>query len=127
MTDANSRRVVMPTPDLLYALCRLDVTERPVRVQVNPGGVPMWSVAMYADQSDNFFVINDRQAAGATVDLVLLPPGTSPGAAPVPAGAQTIGAPSGQVLLLMRLLVSDYERDRETLEAARRSLRCERL
>jgi uncharacterized membrane protein len=123
MTDATQRRVVMPSPDLLYATCAFDVRQRPLRIQADPKLPGYWSIALYAANSDNFFVLNDRQTAGAPVDLVLVGPNTAkPGA--LPAGAKLVTAPGGRGLLLMRVLVGDYAAERELVEAARRSLRC---
>jgi uncharacterized membrane protein len=127
MTDASQRRVVMPSPDLLYALCRLELTDRPVRIRADPDPVPLWSIALYGANSDNFFVLNDREAQGAPVDIVLLPPATGAAGLRLPDGARVLPTPGGPVLLLMRLLVTDYEREQSTLERARQSLRCERL
>ena len=127
MTDHTQRRVVMPSPDLLYATCALDVTERPMRIRVDLRTPGYSSVALYASNSDNFFVLNDRQAAGAPVDLVLL--GLQPYAqVPViPPGARTVTAPSARGLLLLRVLVADYASEKSVVEAARRTLRCEPL
>lgn len=123
MTDATQRRVVMPSPDLLYATCAFDVRERALRIQADPHPPGYWSIALYAANSDNFFVLNDRQAAGAPVDLVLVGPDT-PKPVVWPAGAQRVMAPGGRGLLLMRVLVGDYAAEREAVEAARRTLRC---
>ena len=123
MTDANQRRVVMPSPDLLYAACVIDANQRPVRVRADPKLPNYWSIALYAANSDNFFVINDRQLGGRPVDLVVHASGVS--AQSLPPGVRTVVAPGGRVLLLMRLLVADYALEREALEAARQSLRCE--
>ena len=134
-TDHLQRRVVMPSPDLLYALCTFDVSTQPMRIRADPKTPHYWSIALYAANSDNFFVINDRQAAGRPVDIVLNGPSPYPTrssspsqpASAQPTGAQTVHAPSTQGLLLMRVLVTDYTRERDTVEAARRSLQCEPL
>ena len=123
MTDATSRRVVMPSPDLLYATCSFDVRRQALRIQADPKLPGYWSIALYAANSDNFFVLNDRQAAGAPVDLLLMGPDT-PEPAALPAGIRRVTAPGGRGLLLMRVLVGDYAAEREAVEAARRSLRC---
>lgn len=123
MTDHDARRIVMPSPDLLYATCAFDVRERPMRVRAHPQAPHYWSIALYASNSDNFFVVNDAQAAGAPVDLLLVAPGA---ATPAEAGgARVVATPSTRGLLLMRVLVSDYAREKEQVEAARRTLRCE--
>lgn len=124
MTDETSRRIVMPSPDLLYATCAIDVRERPLRVRADPRGAGhgnYWSIALYAANSDNFYVLNDTQAGTQPVDLVIVPAGS---AATAPAGATVVQSPSTRGLLLMRVLVADYAREAATLEAARRSLRC---
>jgi uncharacterized membrane protein len=125
MTSHSSRQVVMPSPDLLYAICSLDISQRPARISAHPTQAPAyWSIALYAANSDNFFAINDRQANSQPVQLILLAPGQ---AAPkdLPANTKLVSAPSTKVLLLMRTLATDYAKDSAALEVARRSLRCE--
>jgi uncharacterized membrane protein len=123
MTDHTQRRVVMPSPDLLYATCSFDVRQQALRIQADPKLPGYWSIALYGANSDNFFVLNDRKAAGVPVDLVLIGPDT-PEPAAVPAGARMVRAPGGRGLLLMRVLVSDDAAEREAAEAGRRTLRC---
>ena len=128
MTDAAQRRVVLPSPDLLYATCPVDLRERPLRVRADPRADGYWSIALYASNTDNYHVVNDRQAAGRGVDLVVLGPksgGRTP--AGLPPGVTVVHAPSSRGLLLMRVLVGDYAAEREVVEAARRTLRCEPL
>jgi uncharacterized membrane protein len=135
MTDHLQRRVVMPSPDLLYALCPFDLSRRPLRVRADPasaGVTGYWSIALYASNSDNVFVLNDRAAAGRPVDLLLLAPGTtvpasgSGDAAPAAgSGARRVGMPTARGLLLMRVLVDGTAAGTAAAEAARRTLRCE--
>lgn len=126
MTDHLQRRVVMPSPDLLYALCPYDLSQGRLQVRADPAGAGVrgyWSIALYADTSDNVLVLNDRQAAGQPVNLLLLGPGA---AEPAPAsGARVVRVASARGLLLMRVLVADAARDAAVAEAARRTLRCE--
>lgn len=127
MTDHTQRRVVMPSPDLLYATCALDVAERPMRIRVDLRTPGYSSVALYASNSDNFFVLNDRQAGDAPVDLVLMGPKAYAQAPVIPPGVRTVTAPSARGLLLLRVLVADYASEKGVVEAARRTLRCEPL
>jgi len=124
MTDATSRRVVMPSPDLLYALCAYDVSDAPMRIQADPKAPGYWSIALYASNSDNYFVLNDRRSEGRPVDLLLTGPGTDASAVAVPDGATRVSSPTSHGVLLMRVLVADYATQREQVEAARRTLRC---
>lgn len=127
MTDASQRRIVMPSPDLLYATCVFDVSARPLRIRADPRLPGYWSVALYGANSDNFFVINDRQLAGKPLDLVLVGAQGAPAGTPLPAGARVVSVPSAKGLVLMRVLVADYAAEQAVLEPARRTLRCEAL
>jgi uncharacterized membrane protein len=83
-----------------------------------------WSVALYAANSDNFFVRNDRQAQGRPVDLWLVAPGGDPQQKPPPAGAEVVVSPSSTGFLLMRVLTTDYQAEKAVVEPARRTLQC---
>jgi uncharacterized membrane protein len=126
-TDHTQRQIVMPSPDLRYAVCVWNVAERPLRVRAVLGGLRYGSIALYASNSDNFFVVNDRQTAAAPIDLVLVGPRAYGAMAALPTGARTVTAPSTRGLLLMRVLVGEPDLDRPAVEAALASMRCEPL
>lgn len=120
-TDHTQRRIVMPSPDLLYATCGYDLSQGALDVSADPQLPGYWSLAGYADNTDNFFVVNDRRAAGQAVSLRLLPPGR-----PVPPSDSArpgVVAPSMRGLLLMRVLVTQ-DVAAAALDAARRTLSC---
>jgi len=121
---AAARTVVMPSPDLLYSVCVFDVRDGPVRISANPKLKSYWSIALYAANSDNFFVINDRKSGNKPVDLWLVSGGGSPNTPPIPAGAQVVVAPSRTGFLLMRVLTGDYEAEKAVIEPARHTLTC---
>jgi uncharacterized membrane protein len=62
-TDETSRRVVRPSPDLLYSVCLLDLDEGPVRIRAADWG-GYASLSLFAANTDNVFARNDRQAEG---------------------------------------------------------------
>ena len=62
--DAECPRVVRPSPDLMYSLCVLDLAAGPVRIRA-PASTPYTSVSVFAANSDNVFVQNDRALADA--------------------------------------------------------------
>jgi uncharacterized membrane protein len=125
--DASARRVVMPSPDMLYSVCVFDVSSGPVRVTAQPGLKTYWSIALYGANSDNFFVVNDRQAGDAPVDLWLVSEGPNVSAPSVPAGTQVVVTPSRKGFLLMRVLTGNYEAEKAVLEPARHTLACNRV
>jgi uncharacterized membrane protein len=109
----------------LYAICMFDLREGPVRVTANPQLPGYWSIALYASNSDNFYVINDLQAHGKPVDLWLVSRDSSAEKRAVPAGSEVVITPSATGLLLMRVLTGDYDRQKALVEPARHTLRCE--
>ena len=114
----------MPSPDLLYAVCVYDLSQAPLRITARPGLDTYWSIALYAANSDNFFVIGDRQVGRGAVDLWLVSAGGNSRNPAVPAGSQVVVSPSKEGFLLMRVLTSDYASEAAVLEPARRSLAC---
>jgi uncharacterized membrane protein len=121
--DHTARRIVMPSPDLLYATCSLDVRDRPAQITANINYQRYWSIALYADNSDNFMVRNDREhGARALRWLIVSKDARYP--IPAPRDVEIIEAPGTKVLLLMRMLLPEDSADRAGAEAARDSLRC---
>jgi uncharacterized membrane protein len=120
--DHTARRIVMPSPDLLYALCPYDVSRGPLRftLAVPPGDQAYWSLAFYAANTDNYRVINDRSVTGDTVDLLLVREGNVPRG---PSAATVLRSPSDRGVMLFRALVRSPA-DLERAEALRRGLRC---
>lgn len=124
-TDHTQRRIVMPSPDLLYATCALDLGAGPQRITAQVEHPRYWSVALYGANSDNFFVVNDRKTTKpGQLDLWVVAPGTDRATLAAPAGSTVVEAPSAKTLLLMRLLVSDDPADLASAQRARTSLRC---
>lgn len=63
------RTIVRPSPDLAYSVCAYDLHDGPMRIHVGPSAA-YWSLALYADNTDNFRTFNDRAHAGG-IDIVL--------------------------------------------------------
>jgi uncharacterized membrane protein len=116
--DDSARGVVMPSPDLLYSICAFDLSDAPLRVTA-PAPQGYWSVALFAENSDNFFVQNDR--SGKPVDFILTGPGKT--AAPPP-DVPIIQSPSVRGIVLFRLFVPT-DAALAALTAAQREQRCQ--
>lgn len=93
-----SRNVVRPSPDFAYSACAYDLSHGPVHIQAGPWGA-YWSLSLYADNSDNFFVIDDREArSGADITLIRA------GAAAPDRAATVVTSPSTRGIALIRRL-----------------------
>lgn len=66
-----SRAVVRPSPELLYSICSFDLSQGPLHVMSGAPNGTYWSVAFYRDNTDNFFVVNDKGTGGARADVIL--------------------------------------------------------
>jgi uncharacterized membrane protein len=116
-TTEKSRNVVRPSPDLAYSACVYDLSNGPVHITSSAWDDYM-SVSMFAHNSDNFFVINDRQAPGG-VDLMLIEQGQ-----PHPTGAAlVVESPSRRGIVLQRRIAPTQERF-ELAAAARKNDIC---
>jgi uncharacterized membrane protein len=93
-----SRNIVRPSPDFAYSACPYDLSHGPMHVRVAPWGA-YWSLSFYQDNSDNFFVIDDREAHdGADITLI------AKGAAPPAHASQVVESPSTRGIALIRRL-----------------------
>lgn len=118
---AAARRIVKPSPDLLYSTCVYDVSRNPVRITTAAPTDTYWSVAFYAANTDNFFVLNDTQTGGKPASIVLIGKGQI--VPPQPEGTITVSAPTTTGIVLFRTLVNDDAREPE-LDRQRRAADC---
>lgn len=117
---ATARTIVRPSPDLLYAVCVFDLSDGPVHLSAQPP-TTYWSLSAFADNTDNFFVINNAALQQPTVEVLLVAAGDSVVAAP---GVRVVESPSRRGIVLTRsLLLSDAEQPE--IDRLRRTFRCE--
>jgi uncharacterized membrane protein len=112
-----SRRVVRPSPDLAYSSCVYDLSSGPIRVTAAAWDDYM-SVSVFAENSDNFFVINDRQAPNG-VDFILI----RAGEAKPDGAAMVVESPSATGIILQRRVAPTEERFAQA-DAARKADIC---
>jgi uncharacterized membrane protein len=117
-----SRGVVRPSPDLLYAACLFDVTDRPLILESD---LPddYWSLSVFASNSDNVFAVNDRQVQGRHPRYLLARDAKPAGLPPDLAALPVIQAPSATGVVLFRNLVLNPNA-MDAAEAAQKSARC---
>jgi len=119
------RGIVMPSPDVLYAVCPLDLGSGDVLVEAPVPHQTYWSLAVYDERTDNLYVTDDLQQTGERVRVRL-----TAGAAPVPTAGKaddavpvvSLGGRHG--LVLLRTVVSDPHDPFDALDALRRQTRC---
>lgn len=60
--DANFRKIVMPSPDILYSACVFDISNSDLVIEAKVPNFTYWSASFYSMSTDNFFTINDKMA-----------------------------------------------------------------
>lgn len=102
--SALTRHVVRPCPDLLYSACGFDLSEKPLHVTAPIPEDTYWSISMFANNTDNFFVMNDRKLGSKEVDIVLVKKGES---FTGKENSIVVESPSERGLILFRMLIKD--------------------
>ena len=72
-------------PDMLYAMCRYELTGGPVSVTAAVSG-PGWVLSLHTPQGDNFYVMPGQQLRRGEVSFLLVPSGSDE--PPTPAARQ---------------------------------------
>ena len=105
--DHTHRRVVMPSPDLLYAVCAYDLTDGPLHIKLDGSYARYWSIALYNSRSDNFLTLSGDEVGTNGVNLTI---------------DETKSTTKG--LLLMRVLTGSDPHWLEVGDQFRARLRC---
>lgn len=108
LADYDNRNFVRPSPDLLYAACPYSLSNGAVEVSTPIFRENYWSMAFYASNTDNYYVLSDEslQTASANVRIVY----SRKGAAEEPPvsveeGYVVVRSPSRKGLVLVRIAV----------------------
>jgi len=117
-----SRSVVAPSPDLLYAVCVFDVSAGPVRIAARrPQGY--WSLSLYDGNSDNFFRTNDSEIKDDAVELILTRGPVDAATRVKYPSATYVQTPRATGVMLSRILVLDPA-NMQSERDAQSSVRC---
>lgn len=103
LPTAESRLVVKPNPDFLYATCFYDLSHGPVQLEGLMPDSSYWSVALYRPNTVNFYVASDRELSDS-LSLLILPTEEGLQARSSPT---RLYSPEKKGFVLFRILVSD--------------------
>lgn len=120
--DSGSRQVVMPSPDLIYSSGVFDLSDGPLLITA-PTGKMYMSLSLYADNTDNFFVVNDLQVKNGEFKVGLLRPEDPEKEVE---GALMVRSPTKRGFILFRYFVDETVKAEE-LDVLRKAIRIEGL
>ena len=111
-----SRQIVMPSPDLVYSSCVYDLAKGDLVIsgKLPPDG-HYWSLSLYAHNTDNYFVLNDRELPARGFSITL---------GRKSRGAGSIESPTRTGIALIRMIQRRQD-DLPIIQAAQQSIRCE--
>ncbi|MEY4134373.1 MAG: hypothetical protein RL386_723 [Bacteroidota bacterium] len=105
MRTAGTDKVPIDNPDILTSFGFYDVSDQPVRIHCEvPAGISYWSLSLYGWNTDNYFVLNNKQLQGTNVDLVIA--GKHHKYTPLP-GEIAVAPPGNKGVVLVRIIVRD--------------------
>jgi uncharacterized membrane protein len=118
LPSAADRIIPLPSPDLLYSACAIDLAHGPVQASLTPGSDYL-SLSVFDMKTDNVFVTSDRQAHGQKIRLVFTIDDTTA----IPEDASRVILPGGHGLLLLRALAATPDMQARS-QAVRETLSC---
>jgi uncharacterized membrane protein len=101
-----SGRQILPylPPDMLYAMCRYELTGGPVSVTAAVTG-PGWVLSLHTPQGDNFYALPGQQLRRNEISFLLVPGGTTDTARvqrEASAADTQVASPSPEGLIVIR-------------------------
>lgn len=117
----NSRQIVMPSPDLVYSSCVYDLAAGALVItgELPPEG-HYWSLSLYAHNTDNYFVLNDRELPARAFSIVVCRKGHGKRSA----GATIVESPTRTGIALIRMIQRKTD-DLPMIQVSQQSIRCD--
>lgn len=120
-SNSDYRNVVRSSPDMLYSRCVYDLSNGPVIFEGTALNETYWSLSFFQHNTDNFFVINDREIGGQDFRyIVIMKDDLSPVGY---TEEQIIRSPSSTGIALQRVFIAD-EATIDIIDKQRRTLTC---
>lgn len=115
-----TQQIVMPSPDLIYSSCVYDLSAGDLAISgtLPPDG-HYWSLSLYAHNTDNFFVLNDRELPSRSFSIVVRR--KERGGASSVAVAES---PTQTGIALIRMIQRKAD-DLPVIRASQQSIRCD--
>ena len=108
-------------PDMLYAMCRYELTGGPVSVTAAVSG-PGWVLSLHTPQGDNFYVLPGQQLRRNEVSFLLVPSGDAAHTQRHASATDTqVASPRAEGLIVVRAPITGLAWLAETDAVLRRS------
>ncbi len=116
--NASFKKVVMPSPDILYSSCVFDVSNSDLLIEARVPNFTYWSASFYSLNTDNFFTINDI-AVKENLSVVLT-------AKKACSAENCVFSPSTRGIVIFRIFIPDNSMLPELMEY-QKTIKCTSL
>ena len=124
--SGKERRVKLPNPDFLYSLAGYDLSNGPLKISGEMPDTSYYSLAIYEDNTRNFFILNDTQVPNNKFEIILTKKGEE--AVWKEKYPRVIGSSSSIGVILVRELIDKQDSKRiEYLKVVQETLTIEVL
>jgi uncharacterized membrane protein len=107
LPNASVDVVAGSSPDLLNMFGVYDASREPVRIRCFvPDWDSYWSISLYAWNTENFYVLNDRKAKAGELELIVVGPG---GKHAGKANETVVAAPTARGVIVIRAVLNNPE------------------
>lgn len=110
---AEQRYTVRPNPDIIGTVASYDVSRQPIRFTATVPDDTYWSVSLFAQNTDCYFVINDRQVNTNSLEILIIKQGMQ---CPEAGEAMIVVSPTDKGILLVRHILPGKEKLAEVLQ-----------
>lgn len=117
--DASFKKVVMPSPDIIYSACVYDISKSDLLIEAKVPKFTYWSASFYSISTDNFFTINDRMVKDDRITLIL----TSDKSC---RAENCVASPSDRGIVIFRIFIPDQSLIPSLLEF-QKSIECREI
>ena len=115
---AEQRYTVRPNPDIIGSVASYDVSMQPVRFTALVPHDTYWSVSLFAQNTDCFFVVNDLQVSTNPLEILIMRQGMS---CPEAGKAMVVVSPTDRGILLVRHILPGKDMLEEVLQIQKQS------
>ncbi|NWG46765.1 MAG: DUF1254 domain-containing protein [Alphaproteobacteria bacterium] len=100
------RTIVQPNPDVFNSTCCYDLSGGAIRFK-GPLPEDYWSLSLFAQNSDNYFAVNDSEIDGRFFDIVVHREGQRPPEGALKGATHVVASPTTKGVMLVRMFVRD--------------------
>jgi len=123
--DASFRKIVRPSPDILYSACVYDISELDLLIEAKVPNFTYWSAAFYSMGTDNYYTINNR-AVHENITIILTTSKEKCSSLKNARGVICVVSPSARGIVIFRIFIPNSSLLPELIEY-QKTIKCTQI